>query len=210
MSTSDECSYYHQAACKLDPNSHPVTAFFHVFWCQLSQVRFPPEANLRHVNMQGVYYGLLLKPTLTKIEKGSRIGQRENLSCDPILSHPTGSSEAGTTLQSCPPVGTRNGVSTRTRISQPLEGEMTLGEAFFFIIIISSQQKLMRAALPVALPATGRCGGHFWRKTCAVDTTAPTTEEMVKSGNIKKLQSPIDNDICWLLTRKEVLKQKMR
>lgn len=166
MSTSDGGSYYHQAACKLDPNSHPVTAFFHVFWCQLSQVRFPPEANLRHVNMQGIYYGLLLKPTLTKIEKGSRIGQRENLSCDPILSHPTGSSEAGTTLKSprvpqleqgMEPLLAHGSVSP-LKEKWPWVRHFSLSSSFH---LNKSLWGLTEAShLPVALPATGRCGGQ--------------------------------------------------
>ena len=33
----------------------PATALSHLFWCQLPHIGFPPEADLRDVNMQGIY-----------------------------------------------------------------------------------------------------------------------------------------------------------
>lgn len=83
------------------------------------------------------------------------------MSCDAVLGRSQGEFQGRDNLSELPQVGVRGwGLSIPSLISQTLEGDMTLGDAFFFF-----QQKHPRrglsteSCLPIALLGPGRGGG---------------------------------------------------
>lgn len=103
-----------------------------------------------------------------------------------------------------------DGLSTPTLISQPLEGHMTLGKVLCLSRGIPKQGSQLEAVFQLHFQqgevGGGRASLSFREVVWVVNITAPTTKEMVAMGNMMKLQSLIDNNICWLFVRKEVLK----
>ena len=197
MYTSDGGSCYHQAAGDPDPNFHPSDCFFPPLLAPAITDRISPRSRFETCEYSGHLLGLTQNQYLQKREKGSRIGQRENLSCDLVLSQPTGSSEAGTTLQSYPlleqgmdPLYPYTDQSGPRRINDFVWGIFL--HHHHFISTRADEGWQLRATFRLHSQQLRGVGDreqvlHFWRKICAVDTTAPTTEEMVKSGNIMKL-----------------------
>ena len=114
--------------------------------------------------------------------------------------NPMESSEAGTTFQSCLKLKVRCwGLSVPSLICQLLEGDRTLDWAFYFSRSILKEGCWLRALSQSYSQELGGVGDGeqvllSWRRTWVVDITEPTTKEMVKTGNMMKLWSLIDNN----------------